>query len=127
MVIRLDCRKRAGRTHVAFGDSAGCATRMLKMAQSNFAARTQRLAIRHWLPWMVGSGTDGAWIPFPAQDKRGNYCVCSVWRLVGFAPKVETVGNGGFLIDVYENRCHLESGLASCAGLGSEDVDFQWF
>ena len=100
---------------------------MLKMAQSNFAARTQRLAIRHWLPWMVGSGTDGAWIPSPGRDKRGNYCVCSVWRLVGFAPKVEAVGNGGILRDVYENRCHLESALASCAGLGSEDVDFHVF
>ena len=97
-------RKCVGRIHVAFGELAGCVTRMLTRASNDFAAHMSRFAIRHSPQSTAGDGTHGTRIACPTHERRGNPCFCSVWRPVSFKSKRRCDARNQCLLDVFENR-----------------------
>ena len=74
VVTAIDCLKRFERTHVAFGESAPCASMEAKKPRSDFTAHTKRLAIRQCSQRMVR--TDDKTVVATA----GNDLDAHIWR-----------------------------------------------
>ena len=74
-------QQRAGRTHVAFGESAGRVRSMIKRAPNDFAAHTQRLAMLDGRHKSYGSEHQCHQAGRRKAKILRNRCVRNVWRL----------------------------------------------